>query len=100
MPTIVIRLEPAKEVTKTESEGLNLSIIPIYNLNLIGALPCSLTPGFKEAYLQNKPSKLANSRHINLGRSKNRTTRIIRFRVIQIGINWRRAANSGKRTNR
>lgn len=51
MPTIVIRLEPVKEVTKTESEGLNLSIIPIHNLNLIGALPCSLTPGFKEAYL-------------------------------------------------
>lgn len=51
MFTIVIKLEPAQEVIRTYTSSLNLSIIPIHNCRLTGALPGSLTPGFTEAYL-------------------------------------------------
>lgn len=51
MLTLVIKLEPAQEVTYTHTASLNLSVIPVTNFRLTGALPCSLTPGFSEAYL-------------------------------------------------
>lgn len=51
MVTIVVKLEPAQEVTYLHTASLNLSVIPVNNFCLAGALPCSLTPGFKEAYL-------------------------------------------------
>lgn len=47
----MIKFEPAREVTHTNTSSVTLSIVPIYNFKLIGALPCSLTPGFKEAFL-------------------------------------------------
>lgn len=51
MLTLVVKLEPAQEVTYTYTSALGLSIIPVYNFELTGAIPCSLTPGVSEAYL-------------------------------------------------